>query len=150
MADEGKNEIWDALKKIRIRDSPGNRNSLFLFARIARLAFDEIAALRMDRFTLVTICKALEEEGFLPKGSDPESLGKALCREKKRRGALSGLSGVKKTAAASLSGEKSQNAERRKTNPPPEYPAGGGARPRLRPDNTFDIEMIDLESMTEL
>jgi hypothetical protein len=122
-----------ALEKIRA--SPGGR--AVSFAKIAGAVFEEIESLRSERFKLTDICKALEAGGYLPEGSNPGALSKALCRERKKRVSRSpGTRGVKKQGAGEVY--------------TPEYSAGGVTAPRLRPDNTFDIEPIDLDGLPEL
>lgn len=156
MPPDGADGILDALKKVRVRDSPGNRRSPSQFARIARSAFDEIEALRSERFSLVTICKALETDGCLPEGSDPDSLSKALCRERKRRGSRScPASGAGRPAKDVHTDENPQSGTGLET-------AGGAdnaqqGRPerdvpgmRLKPGNKFVIRPLDLEGLPEL
>jgi hypothetical protein len=152
---DGTDGILEALKRVRIRDSPGNRRALSQFARIARSAFDEIEELRYERFSLVTICKALETEGYLPEGSDPGSLSKALRRERKRRGSRSRASGVRRPAKDVHTGESPQGGTGMETadgadNAQQSVSESNVPGMRLKPGNKFVIRQLDLEGLPEL
>jgi hypothetical protein len=137
--------IRKALEKIRASPEGGRAVP---FAKIAGSVFDEIEYLRSERFKLIDICKALEAGGYLPEGANPDSLGKAMCRERQKRSLLKTAAlGVKKQAA----GVSQDGARQKKPDYiAPGYPSGGATVPRLRPDNTFDIEPIDLDGLPEL
>jgi hypothetical protein len=120
---------------------------------VAGAVFEEIESLRSERFTLIDICRALEAEGYLPKGSNPRSLSKAMRRERERRDSRRSGKPVDKgrKVDASLS-EKSQGApsQAAKANVSPEHKMGTAARSQLKPGNLFDIEMPDLDGLPEL
>jgi hypothetical protein len=135
----------------KIRASPGGGGAV-PFAKTAGAVFEEIESLRSERFKLIDIHKTLMAEGYLPEGSNPNSLSKALCRERKRRSSRPNAArGVKKNAGV-FQGEGSQDGTRQKTAVynPPEYLTGGSAGPRLKPDNTFDIEPIDPDDLPDM
>jgi hypothetical protein len=135
----------DGMRKAieKIRASPGGGRAA-VFAKVAGAVFDEIESLRAERFKLTDICEALEAEGYLPEGSNPGSLGKALRREQKKRSLRkTAANGVKKQTADVSTGQKTLAYNS------PEYPFGGDTGPRLRPDNTFDIKLIDLDGLPE-
>jgi hypothetical protein len=143
----------DGMRKAleKIRASPGGGGAA-PFAQIAGAVFDEIESLRAERFKLIDICEALGAEGYLPEGANPDSLGKALRRERKKRSLRQTLAeGVKKQAVGVSQGERPQNGARQKAAAcnTPEYPPGGVIGPQLRPDNTFDIEPIDPDGLPE-
>ena len=136
----------------RIRASPGGGRAA-RFAKVARAVFDEIESLRSERYTLIDICDALASEGCLPEGSNPGSLSKALCRERKRRDSRPhGAPCVRKPAKDAYPGERPQSGANRET--ADDVQQGGTERAasgtRLKPGNRFEIEPIDLEGLPEL
>ena len=144
----------DGMRKAleRIRASPGGGRAA-RFAKVARAVFDEIESLRSERYTLIDICDALASEGCLPEGSNPGSLSKALCRERKRRDSRPhGAPCVRKPAKGAYPGERPQSGANRET--ADDVQQGGTERAasgtRLKPGNRFEIEPIDLEGLPEL
>jgi hypothetical protein len=69
------------LDEIRETETPGKRGGEFVYAQAVYGCFDEIEKLKVEGFTLTTICKYLERKGLLPANSDPRS----FCRAFRRR-----------------------------------------------------------------
>jgi hypothetical protein len=135
----------------RIRASPGGGRD-FLFARVAGAVFDEIESLRSERHTLIDICRALEAEGYLPEGSNPRSLSKAMSRERKRRDSRrAGKPAREKRAEGVSSGDKLEGRTTvKRDGGAPEYQTDAASSSQLKPGNLFVIEPLDLEGMPEL
>jgi hypothetical protein len=138
-----------------IRASPGSGRAA-PFARVASAVFEEIESLRSERHTLADIRDALEAGGCLPEGSNPASLSKALCRERKRRGIRQArpreAPGAGKPAKGVYSSEKPRGGAGLETAGGVQQ--GGPERNvpgmRLQPGNKFVIEPLDLEGLPEL
>jgi hypothetical protein len=83
-------------------------------------------------------------------------LGKALCRERKKRAsrqaAQTGKPGAKERKADALSGEKPKGVpiHEAKAVVSPERKTGAATGTRLEPGNRFVIEMPDLDWLPEL
>jgi hypothetical protein len=78
-------EIRRALGRVRKNGAAVKRRSGFSYAYVARAVFEDIRGMTEEGFSYVDICEALEANGFLPEGSEPRNLGRAMRREKARR-----------------------------------------------------------------
>jgi hypothetical protein len=141
---DGKMSFPEETRKTRM---PG-RSGAFPYARAARLYFKEILELREEGFFLSTVCEILESRGLLPKGANPHSFRRAFRLESIR------VKRVKNREKEDIraSGEAMENSAKREPGAarPSVSDYGGGSKTRLRPDNTFDIEFIDLDGLEGL
>jgi hypothetical protein len=156
-------KVKRAVEWIKVRVSPDNGNSRRQYAETVHSAFDEIKALRAERIGLSVIAKGFESEGMLPKNPDPNTLGRALKREERRRAARQASNyGNAAKKGPDIRKPFVREAAQIDTKREP-FPArsedgkeiqirtvSGKAGLQINPDNTFSIRPIDPDDLPEI
>ena len=148
------------LEEIKETEIPGKGGGGFFYAQVVYGHFDAIEKLKVEGFTLTTICRFLEKKGALPPNADPHSFRRAFRREIARRQRVISKE-VKVNDTAKKRMESKENiskheileASMKQNLEAPiitTKPKNSKARPQINPDNTFRIAPIDPDDLPDI
>jgi hypothetical protein len=135
--------VRQTLDWIREKGTPGRQRADFSYARIVRVAFEDICELMTEGFSCVTICKAFEANGLLPEGSKPYSLSRAVRREKVRRqkrAVSTGSEQVIRDTAKSAENVKTDSSDKGAVRIEPEKSKLSDNAEKIRKEDSFSVD----------